>query len=75
MNFFVIFRSPSCILGNFLTDYVKEVYLGRHHVLVATTIDAATKVPDAWHATTSPELMKDLGLSRPLLKVIKIFIL
>ncbi|XP_011498011.1 PREDICTED: exocyst complex component 4 [Ceratosolen solmsi marchali] len=57
-----------CTLSNFLADYVKEVYLGRHHVLVATTIEAATKSPDSWLATTSPELMRDIGLNRPLLQ-------
>ena len=65
------YRSPACTLSNFLADYVKEVYLGRHHVLVATTIETATKSPDAWRATTSPELMRDLGLNRPLLQVLK----
>ncbi|KAJ8682074.1 hypothetical protein QAD02_017866 [Eretmocerus hayati] len=60
--------TTACTLSNFLADYVKEVYLGRHHVLVATTIDAATKSADAWRATTSPDLMKDLGLKRPLLQ-------
>ncbi|XP_015592198.1 exocyst complex component 4 isoform X2 [Cephus cinctus] len=57
-----------CTLNAFIADYVKEVYLGRHHVLVATTIDAATKSPEAWRATTSPELMKEIGLTRPLLQ-------
>ncbi|XP_012280945.1 exocyst complex component 4 [Orussus abietinus] len=67
-------RVLGCSTGNpstlscFLADYVKEVYLGRHHVLVATTIDAATKNSDAWRATTSSEVMKELGLSRPLLQ-------
>lgn len=56
-----------CTLNSFIADYVKEVFLGRHHVMVATTIDAATKGSDAWSATTSPELMKELGLSRALL--------
>ncbi|KAK0167148.1 hypothetical protein PV327_004582 [Microctonus hyperodae] len=57
-----------CTLNSFIADYVKEVFLGRHHVMVATTIDAATKTADAWRATTPPELMKELGLSRPLLQ-------
>lgn len=43
--------------------------MGRHHVMVATTIDTATKGSEAWRATTPPEVMKDLGLSRPLLQV------
>ena len=65
---FPFFRSP-CTLNSFIADYVKEVFLGRHHVIVATTIDTATKDPEAWRATTPPEVMKDLGLTRPLLQV------
>ncbi|XP_012254294.2 exocyst complex component 4 isoform X2 [Athalia rosae] len=57
-----------CTLNTFIADYVKEVYLGRHHVIVATAIDMATKSPEAWRATTTPELMKELGLPRPLLQ-------
>ncbi|XP_046430735.1 exocyst complex component 4 isoform X1 [Neodiprion virginianus] len=57
-----------CTLNTFIADYVKEVYLGRHHVIVATAIDTATKSQEAWRATTSPELMKELGLPRPLLQ-------
>ncbi|XP_034951253.1 exocyst complex component 4 [Chelonus insularis] len=58
----------SCTLNSFITDYVKEVFLGRHHIMVATTIDAATKSSDAWQAVTPPELMKELGIPRPLLQ-------
>lgn len=64
----LFFRNP-CTLNSFIADYVKEVFLGRHHVMVATTIDTATKGSEAWRATTPPEVMKDLGLSRPLLQV------
>ena len=58
-----------CTLNAFLADYVKEVFLGRHHTMVAASIEGATKSVDAWRATTSPELMRSLGLSRPLLQV------
>ncbi|XP_069698515.1 exocyst complex component 4 isoform X1 [Periplaneta americana] len=57
-----------CTLNAFLADYVKEVFLGRHHMMVAASIESATKSVDAWRATTSPELMRGLGLSRPLLQ-------
>ncbi|XP_043286055.1 exocyst complex component 4 isoform X2 [Venturia canescens] len=57
-----------CTLNSFIADYVKEMFLGKHHVMVATTIDTATKGSEAWRATTPPELMKDLGLTRPLLQ-------
>lgn len=71
-NFSLIRFRNSCTLNTFIADYVKEVYLGRHHVIVATAIDTATKSQEAWRATTSPELMKELGLARPLLQVILI---
>jgi exocyst complex component 4 len=58
-----------CTLNAFLADYIKEVFLGRHHMIVAANIESATKSVDAWRATTSPELMRGLGLSRPLLQV------
>lgn len=58
-----------CTLNAFLSDYIKEVFLGRHHMMVAASIESATKSLDAWRTTTSPELMSDLGLSRPLLQV------
>ncbi|XP_008550620.1 exocyst complex component 4 [Microplitis demolitor] len=58
----------SCTLNSFIADYIKEEFLGRHHIMVATTIDAATKASDAWQTITPPELMKELGLARPLLQ-------
>ncbi|KAH0550385.1 exocyst complex component 4 [Cotesia glomerata] len=58
----------SCTLNSFIADYIKEEFLGRHHIMVATTIDAATKASDAWQTITPPEVMKDLGLARPLLQ-------
>ena len=58
-----------CTLNAFLSDYIKEGFLGRHHMMVAASIESATKSVDAWRATTSPEVMRGLGLSRPLLQV------
>jgi exocyst complex component 4 len=58
-----------CTLNAFLADYIKEVFLGRHHMMVAASIESATKSVDAWRAITNPELMRGLGLSRPLLQV------
>lgn len=57
-----------CTLNAFLSDYIKEVFLGRHHMMVAAGIECATKSVDAWRATTNPEVMRGLGLSRPLLQ-------
>jgi hypothetical protein len=58
-----------CTLNAFLADYIKEVFLGRHHMMVAASIESATKSVDAWRAVTNPELMRGLGVSRPLLQV------
>ncbi|KAK7863550.1 hypothetical protein R5R35_011175 [Gryllus longicercus] len=57
-----------CTLNAFLADYVKEVFLGRHHLMVQRAIETATKATDAWRATTAPEFMQQLGVSRPLLQ-------
>ncbi|XP_049784437.1 exocyst complex component 4 isoform X1 [Schistocerca cancellata] len=57
-----------CTLKAFLADYVKEVFLGRHHVTVAGKIEFATKAPDAWRAMTNPDTVKNLRLPRPLLQ-------
>lgn len=57
-----------CTLNSFIADYVKEMYLARHHVQVATAIDAAIRNPSAWSAMTSPEQMRSIGLTRPLLQ-------
>lgn len=46
------------------------MYLARHHVQVATAIDAAIRNPSAWSAMTSPEQMRSIGLTRPLLQVL-----
>ncbi|KAG8226930.1 hypothetical protein J437_LFUL004648 [Ladona fulva] len=56
-----------CTLNTFLSDYVKEVFLGQHHQSVSAAVDTATKAPDAWRATTGPEMTRSLGVSRPLL--------
>lgn len=61
--------SSPCTLYVFLADYVKEVFLGNHHSKVVKTIEATTKSPDAWRTTTTPDTIKKLSLSRPLLQV------
>lgn len=56
-------------LNDFLTTYVKESYLSRgHNRNLLMTIESLSKSQDAWKAIISPEEMKKLGLTRPLLQ-------
>lgn len=61
-------NSP-CTLNTFLSDYVSNVFVKKHHFKVSSAIEAATKAPDAWKSITNPGLTKKMGLSRPLLQV------
>lgn len=60
----------SCSLNAFLTEFIKEKLIKKHHFKVSSKIDAATKSPDAWKNITDPDLTKKLALSRPVLQVI-----
>lgn len=62
------FRVP-CTLNAFLADYIKEVFLGRYHSKMSATIEMATKSPESWRTTITPEQMKELRRTRPLLLV------
>lgn len=56
-------------LSDFLSTYVKESYLSRgHNRNLQITIESLSKSQDAWKAIISPDEMKKLGLSRPLLQ-------
>jgi hypothetical protein len=44
-------------------------------MMVAASIESATKSVDAWRAITNPELMRGLGLSRPLLQVCQPYVI
>lgn len=56
-------------LNDFMTTYVKESYLSRgHNRNLAMTIESLSKSQDAWKAIISPEEMKKLGVTKPLLQ-------
>ncbi|XP_053679714.1 LOW QUALITY PROTEIN: exocyst complex component 4 [Anopheles nili] len=58
-----------CSLNSFLANYVKDAYLARgHNRNLQLTIESLSKAQDAWRTIISPEEMKRLGLSRPLLQ-------
>ncbi|XP_055641900.1 exocyst complex component 4 isoform X2 [Toxorhynchites rutilus septentrionalis] len=58
-----------CSLNTFLANYVKDAYLARgHNRNLQLTIESLSKTQDAWRSIISPEEMKRLGLTRPLLQ-------
>uniref|UniRef100_A0A182NRV9 Exocyst complex component Sec8 n=1 Tax=Anopheles dirus TaxID=7168 RepID=A0A182NRV9_9DIPT len=58
-----------CSLNTFLANYVKDGYLARgHNRNLQLTIESLSKAQDAWRTIISPEEMKRLGLTRPLLQ-------
>ncbi|KAK3914367.1 Exocyst complex component 4 [Frankliniella fusca] len=57
-----------CTLNAFLADYIKEVFLGRYQSKMSSTIEMVTKSPEAWRATITPEQMKEMRRTRPLLQ-------
>ncbi|XP_052897545.1 exocyst complex component 4 isoform X3 [Anopheles moucheti] len=58
-----------CSLNTFLANYVKDAYLARgHNRNLQLTIESLSKSQDAWRTIISPEEMKRLGLTRPLLQ-------
>ncbi|XP_058056922.1 exocyst complex component 4 isoform X2 [Anopheles bellator] len=58
-----------CSLNSFLANYVKDAYLARgHNRNLQLTIESLSKAQDAWRTIITPEEIKRLGLSRPLLQ-------
>lgn len=57
-----------CTLNTFISEYVKNIFVQRHHLKVSSAIEAATKAQDAWKSITDPDLTKKMGLSRPILQ-------
>lgn len=56
-------------LNMFLANYVKESFLARgHNLSLQIAIDSLSKSHDAWRLIISPEEMKNLGMTRPLLQ-------
>lgn len=68
-NIFRSYSSQSCSLNTFLDNYVKDAYLARgHNRNLQLTIESLSKTQDAWRSIITPEEMKRLGLTRPLLQ-------
>lgn len=57
-------------MNAFVTDYVREVFVGRQYAKMAAKVESVTKCSDAWRTPITPELAVELGLPRPLLQVI-----
>lgn len=58
-----------CSLHQFLAKHVKESFLEKgHNRSLQLTLDQLTKTQDAWKAIVTPEEIKRLGLSKPLLQ-------
>lgn len=55
--------------NEFLNTHIKEIFLTKgHNRSLQMTIESLAKNHDGWRAIISPEEMKSLGLSRPLLQ-------
>lgn len=62
------FRQP-CSLHDFIDNYIKETFLSKGHSRnLQATIDSLSKNQDAWRTIITPEEMKAMNLSRPLLQ-------
>lgn len=61
-------RQP-CSLHDFVDNYIKDTFLSKgHNRNLQLTIESLSKNQDAWRAIITPEEMKALNLSRPLLQ-------
>lgn len=61
--------SQSNTFNEFLNTHIKEIFLAKgHNRNLQLTIESLAKNHDAWRAIISPEEMKWMGLSRPLLQ-------
>lgn len=55
--------------NEFIDTHIKDVFLAKgHNRNLQLTIESLSKNHDAWRAIISPEEMKNMGLSRPLLQ-------
>lgn len=61
--------SQSNAFNEFLNTHIKEIFLNKGHKRnLELIIESLAKNHDAWRAIISPEEMKSMGLSRPLLQ-------
>ncbi|XP_050327837.1 exocyst complex component 4 isoform X2 [Bactrocera neohumeralis] len=58
-----------CSLHDFIDNYIKDTFLSKgHNRNLQLTIESLSKNQDAWRTIISPEEIKAMGLSRPLLQ-------
>lgn len=61
--------SQSSAFNEFLNTHIKDIFLAKgHNRNLQLTIESLAKNHDAWRAIISPEEMKSMGLTRPLLQ-------
>lgn len=61
--------SQSHTFNEFLNTHIKDIFLTKgHNRSLQMTIESLAKNHDGWRAIISPEEMKSMGLSRPLLQ-------
>lgn len=61
--------SQSNAFNEFLNTHIKDIFLAKgHNRNLQLTIESLAKNHDAWKAIISPEEMKSMGLTRPLLQ-------
>lgn len=62
-------RNQSNAFNEFLNTHIKDIFLAKgHNRNLQLTIESLAKNHDAWRAIISPEEMKSMGLTRPLLQ-------
>lgn len=67
-------QKSSCSLRSFIESYVRDTFLAKGHSrTLELTIDGLAKNHDAWRTIITPDEMKSLGLSRPLLQSTVLF--
>ena len=57
-----------CTLYAFLMDYIKDVFLGQIHADNGDALNSASLSLDSWKAITDSDILRDLGVQRPLLQ-------
>ncbi|XP_039231005.1 exocyst complex component 4 isoform X6 [Drosophila yakuba] len=68
-NFMKCKPGQPCSLHDFLNNYIKDTFLSKgHNRNLQLTIESLSKNQDAWRTIISPEEIKALNLSRPLLQ-------
>ena len=57
-----------CTLYAFLMDYIKDVFLGQIHADNGDALNSASLSLDSWKAITDSDVLRELGVQKPLLQ-------